>query len=281
MPEKAILRIASVLSLATLLSVTAAATPALSAPQDAQGAWVDENPTALRSAEEIQQEIPPVETRLYALSHVDLDSAYQLASSVCREIPPNRRGSIECNVSVMGEEGTLIVTTTAELHTRLAALLTEVDRPPHTQTFQIIVLAATDTASTPSDLPQGAQRAVEDIIDFLPYAGFRVLDSGWLKTVREGQTSLTGPTGFEVELRFRGDSRSNEQLLVERFSMTARVPFQNSEGQRGYRHEMILHTSFSMDVGETVVVGTSKLNGGEEPTALVILLTALEEEGTR
>jgi hypothetical protein len=36
-----------------------------------------------------------------------------------------------------------------------------------------------------------------------------------------------------------------------------------------------------MDVGETVVVGTSKLNGDREPTALVILLTALEEEGTR
>ena len=114
------------------------------------------------------------------------------------------------------------------------------------------------------------------------HQGFRVLDTGWLKTVREGQTSLTGPVGFSVELRFRGNPQLNEQLLVEEFSMAARVPYEREEGGTSWRHENILYTSFSMSVGETVVVGTSKLNGSEDdPMALVILLTALEPEGAQ
>jgi hypothetical protein len=40
-------------------------------------------------------------------------------------------------------------------------------------------------------------------------------------------------------------------------------------------HKDIVETSFSMKVGETVVVGTSKLDGGDE--ALVVLVTALSE----
>jgi hypothetical protein len=35
-----------------------------------------------------------------------------------------------------------------------------------------------------------------------------------------------------------------------------------------------MDTSFSMKRGETVVVGTSKLNGGDD--ALVVLLTSME-----
>jgi hypothetical protein len=35
----------------------------------------------------------------------------------------------------------------------------------------------------------------------------------------------------------------------------------------------VVQTSFAMDVGETVVVGTSKLDGGD--AALVVLLTAV------
>ena len=39
------------------------------------------------------------------------------------------------------------------------------------------------------------------------------------------------------------------------------------------RHAPMIDTSFTMDVGETVVVGTSRLAGGDK--ALIALLTAV------
>jgi hypothetical protein len=39
----------------------------------------------------------------------------------------------------------------------------------------------------------------------------------------------------------------------------------------------VIDTSFSMDVGETVVVGTSRLRGGSR--ALIALLTAVPPKG--
>jgi len=284
MLKQIIIRMGYVLSLAliaALLPASAAALPVAGAQQAGQADWVAKTETVSRSGEVLQQEVEPVETRLYPLQHVDLDSAHQLASVLCRESQARYGSRVDCNVSVMGREDTLVVIATAAIHERIASLLADVDKPPYTQSFHIIVLAATESASTPSDLPPDAQRALEDIKAFLPYEGFRVLDTGWLKTVREGQTTLTGPTGFNVELVFRGDPGSNEQLLVQEFSMGAFVPHEREDGSASSRYQQILHTSFSMNVGETVVVGTSKLNGGEEPTALVILLTALDPEGSR
>ncbi len=282
-----IIRMACVLFIVAFLPATAAAIPPSGSAQTGQSEWVSEAATPNWAGEEPQQqEIPQVETRLYALQHVSLSSAYELARSACREIPADQQRYTDCNVELMEQESTLIVTSTAEVHSRVVALLSEVDKPPHTQAFHIIVLAATDSPSTPSNLPPGAQRAVEDIKAFLPYEGFRVLDTGWLKTSRQGQTTLTGPTGFEVGLVFRGNPTSNEPLLIEEFQMTVLEPaVVLPEGVQGDTHgayqRLVLETSFSMSVGETVVVGTSKLNGNNEPTALVILLTALEPEGTR
>jgi len=253
-----ILRMTCVVFIAALLPATAAAIPPSGSAQTGQSEWVSEAVTPNWAGEEPQQpEIPQVETRLYALQHVSLSSAYELARSACREIPADQQRYTDCNVELMEQESTLIVT-----------------------------LAATDSPSTPSNLPPGAQRAVEDIKAFLPYEGFRVLDTGWLKTSRQGQTTLTGPTGFEVGLVFRGNPTSNEPLLIEEFQMTVLEPaVVLPEGVQGDTHgayqRLVLETSFSMSVGETVVVGTSKLNGNNEPTALVILLTALEPEGTR
>lgn len=273
------LRIACVLFIVALVPSTVAALPVTSAQQAGQDEWEPEHARAISSEEGPQQEVPPVETRLYPLQHVGVDSAYTLAVSACRE--NDVRSGTGCNVEVMREESTLVVTAIAAIHERVASLLREVDIPPHTQTFHIVVLAATDSPSAPSALPPGAQQAVEDIRAFLPYDGFRVLDTGWLKTARQGHTTLTGPTGFEVGLRFRGNPRSDEPILVEAFEMNLREESYSPNGELMRSHRLIVETSFSMDVGETVVVGTSKLNGENEPTALVILLTALEPEDTR
>jgi hypothetical protein len=56
---------------------------------------------------------------------------------------------------------------------------------------------------------------------------------------------------------------------TERFVMTS-----STRGSEGVTHRKVMDTTFSMDVGETAVVGTSKLNGGDE--ALVVLLTVTD-----
>jgi hypothetical protein len=276
---------ATVLLLVVLLPAAAVAAPGF-AGQQADAAQAKAAPDAAvtsGTAEEARQSqvtaTEPEETRLYPVSHINLDSAYTIAVSTCREEQIRQRTA--CNVEVLEDKGTLVVTAIPAIHERVAALLDEVDTPPLTQTFQVIVLAATDSESMPADLPPGAQQAVDDIASFLPYRGFRLLDAGWLRTVRAGQTSLTGPTGFEVMLEFRGDPRSDEPLLISTFRMWLDDGMVTPNGEYHNIRQSIVDTSFSMDVGETVVVGTSKLNGDREPTALVILLTALEEEGTR
>lgn len=230
-----------------------------------------------------EQQRPPIETRLYRLQHMSLESAYTLARSACMETT-SYRGPIRCDVEVMQEEGTLIVNAISEIHDRVAALLADVDRPPHTQAFHIVVVAANHEGPGTSELPEGAMRALEDIKAFLPYEGFRVLDTGWLKTARYGETSLTGPTGFRAELHFRGDPTSGESMVVE-FRLAAKQPAVmipaglQGEPQAAYWRN-ILESTFSMSLGETVVVGTSKLDPADEgASALVILLTALDEGG--
>jgi hypothetical protein len=78
-----------------------------------------------------------------------------------------------------------------------------------------------------------------------------------------------------VHLRFR--DRVAEQLFVEAFALDAPAVLPDDPGgaegaRKRPRSQRLLATSFSMAVGETLVVGTSKLDGGDE--ALVVLLTA-------
>jgi hypothetical protein len=279
MLKQVFLHLADFLVVVSLVTMLVAAGPAFAdqLPEPANG--VADAGATLAARESPEQEPPPVVTRLYPLSHVSLSSAYTLATAACRE--NDARQGRGCNVEVLEDEGTLVVTAVQSIHERVATLLSEVDKPPLTQTFQIIVLAATDSPSTPSSLPRGAQQALEDIQSFLPYEGFRVLDTGWLKTVRFGQTTLTGPTGFEVALEFRGDPSSGEPLLVAAFEMWIDDEVYTVDREYQLVRRSVVETSFSMDVGETVVVGTSKLNGNSEATALVILLTAVAPEVER
>ena len=74
-------------------------------------------------------------------------------------------------------------------------------------------------------------------------------------------------------MRFDGDPAGDKPLLIG-FELTRehvnRVAAGNIES---ITETGVLATSFSMSVGETVVVGTSKLNGGDT-AALILLLTA-------
>lgn len=221
---------------------------------------------------------PRVEMRRYAVRHTNMSAAFTLAQALCTENRFNALGTA-CSVEHMEEEG-LIFIATPDLHARLAEQLETIDRPPRSQRFHVVVLEALEGTGMPAEeLHQGAIDALEDIRSFLPYRNFQVLANGWLETSRQGQTSLSGPGNFELALMFRGDPRSGDTLVVEHFELSA-VPLTpeeirswNMSGEPLPRR-VVLESNFSIDVGETKVLGTSKLNG--DGNALVVLLTAVE-----
>ena len=207
--------------------------------------------------------------RVYTPKFLHPDNAAALALQVCGS--DNR-----CSIESMGNQG-IVLRTTPEIHAEYAALLTSRDVPPPTQEFRVILLRANRSGAMP-DVPADAHDALEDLRDILSYTGFEMIDSAWLRTSRSGSTSLGEAGSFRVELSFVGNPSQDDALLMEAFQLShSRVDYyEDDEGQRRPvlgDSRYVLGSEFGINVGETVVVGTSRLNGGDE--ALVVLLTAL------
>jgi hypothetical protein len=126
--------------------------------------------------------------------------------------------------------------------------------------------------------------------DFLPYRSYSMIDSALIRTAGRGIASMKGPDGrdLRVELRFRPGSRrvGEPDLMITGFDVVNMTP-QTGQAEEsrtpkgaGVRGEtpppapkIIISTSFGMSVGETLVVGSSRLDGGD--TALISLVTAV------
>lgn len=215
-------------------------------------------------------------TRSYPIHHLDLHEAEVLAWDQC---PPG--GGERCVVlsaSTSDSGSSMTVHADAGTHARIARKLLEADAVPRTQAFQIILLVADQGAGgEEAPLPAHAAEALEDIREFLPFRRYHTVDAAWLRTTREAEAVLTGPDGLPLVVHLRFRDRVAQQLFVEAFALDAPalLPLDpgGAEGaKKRPRSQRLLATSFSMAVGETLVVGTSKLDGSEE--ALVVLLTA-------
>jgi hypothetical protein len=81
----------------------------------------------------------------------------------------------------------------------------------------------------------------------------------------------------KMEVDIRRVDREIEDLSARLAEGSAGRSVARNSAERGVRSSLI-DTSFTMDVGETVVVGTSRLKGGSR--ALIALLTAVPPRGT-
>jgi hypothetical protein len=226
-----------------------------------------------------------------------------------------------------------------------------------TQGFSVVlVLGDLQGSSTPDNISPAARAALGDLRDFLPYRGYRVLDTAWIlgsttqlfrATSRlrgvDDQTydvSLTsspsGGSAPQLQMKFamregggnsppqglnpdhpevRRYQRQMEreaqlraellQLRAARAAVEKDVHSSNSTGSdedrkarvrdgtakmrdlqiaidskenelgaSGSNSQTLIDTSFSMKLGETVVVGTSRVRGDK---ALIVLLTAVRK----
>ena len=177
------------------------------------------------------------------------------------------------------------------------------EEPPDTRLVQINLLAASKTGNSDlSDLPANTRKAIEDIKDFLPFKGYRILDTSLVRALvptpdrggRPAKTFMTGPDGtkLQVELRMVAEKNSSEIFIqnfevspdmLSRFRAVPVTPDQQGQSDSSApaiapRADLLdmgalISTSFTANIGQTVVVGSSRLNGGDE--ALIVLFTAL------
>ncbi|HYN20978.1 MAG TPA: hypothetical protein VE078_08460 [Thermoanaerobaculia bacterium] len=214
-----------------------------------------------------QEETPPkTSTRSdayfgrYIVRYLDVYSAQTLAWEQC----PKKE---ECEIKGLSQDrgAVLDVTVDAATHDRLARAFAEHD-VPRTQSFQLVVLAASTKPN--GDVPalyKGAQKALDDIKGFLPFKSYRILDTALIRVtqfdVAKSQVAGLPPSTYEVLLRFRTAGVEGEKLIIDTFGLKDR------------KDNNLIQTAFSMDIGETVVVGTSSVDAAQE--SLVVLMSAM------
>jgi TonB family protein len=127
-----------------------------------------------------------------------------------------------------------------------------------------IVLLVGDTSgqSMPDGLSAPAQKALADIKDFLPYKSYRLLDTAWSAGSESGATAA-GRLKSPVEGQYLNFSAGFSQLN-QKFQLWG-----------DNRNVLLMDSTFTMRPGETVVVGTSRVQGDK---ALVVLLTISTED---
>ncbi len=225
----------------------------------------------------------------FEIRFLDLHAAEQLAWDQCHEKERCRIAASafvnDTSVKWVGDaslKGILDVRSDSATHERIVRALAKADAAPLTQSFQLLLLAASTHKGTGEpDVPASAQKALADLRGFLPYKDYKLLDSTWLRATQdrptEGRVVGRGDQGYAVKLRFR--TTGSDQMFLDHFElneelMTARPA---ADGKNGVGHvpRDLISTSFSLKKGETIVVGTSKLDGSEE--ALVVLLTAVPQ----
>lgn len=258
MPAISLQTVGRLLRRLLVLALLAAAAPAWAAPQGTQAGPQDS-----------------VFNRDYRVQHLNVHEAEVLVWDECATL-----GKERCFVRQTAvQDGTplLLVAATAEGHERIARALAQRDVVPKTQAFQVILLVADQGAATGAEtLPAAAAKAVDDIRGLLSFTRYRLVDQALVRSAERADLVLSGADGLPLAVALVFDQRVGDQVFIRalRVAAPAVIPGpENPQGPRRTTGRQLLETSFGMQVGETVVVGTSRLDGGGE--ALVVLLTAV------
>lgn len=135
-----------------------------------------------------------------------------------------------------------------------------------TRLFQIVVLVGDmEKGGIDSAVPANTRQAVEDVAQFLPYTSYRLVDTALMRSAKEGQAMMSGPQNqdYVVALsHYKGEK--DGKIFLREFQLM----------DRSNDSRMLIRTSFEVGLRETIVVGSSKLDGGGQ--ALVVLFTAVQ-----
>ena len=199
----------------------------------------------------------------YDIRYLSVHAAESLVWDLC---PKKDACVVRGLANANGRGAVLEVSADHETHARIAKALAERDSAPRTQVFQLVLLAAgTKPNGAAPTLSEGAQKALDDMRKFLPFTSYRMLDTALMRVTQDdvGQAQVAGFAvhPYKVAMRFRPGGADGKELFIDGFGLD------EPNGRD------LIQTSFSMNVGETVVVGTSSV--GAEQDSLVAILTAL------
>jgi len=167
-----------------------------------------------------------------------------------------------------------------------SAAIVQAQEPKRIQGFSVLLLVGETqgAAAPPENISAPARKALADIKDFLPYKRYRALDTVWVAGTDRGNSSggfRTENGNYDFELvTFPKDlgakpGTADTALGRAKFTLYLRRPNPEPPGSP-FRVDAqpltVLNNSFDITAGDTVVVGTSRLQGD---TALVVLLTAV------
>ncbi|HWM93534.1 MAG TPA: hypothetical protein VN493_22420 [Thermoanaerobaculia bacterium] len=196
----------------------------------------------------------------YQIRYLTVHAAQTVAWEQCP-----KKDACEIKGVTEGRGAILDVNADSATHAALARAFAERD-VPRTQSFHLVVLAAGNKPNgPPPTLSKGAQKALDDIQGFLPFKNYRLLDTVFVRVNQEdvAHAQVAGFSGstYGLILRFRAGGADGKKLFIDGFHL------------EDAKDNNLIQTTFAMDVGETVVVGTSSTPLSQE--ALVAILTAV------
>lgn len=145
---------------------------------------------------------------------------------------------------------------------------------PQTRLIGIILVQGSNTPIEENlALPTKAKKVIEEVADFLPFKHFSMLDSSFIRTDHRASFKLRGPGGKELIANMGIESHPSDEntILIDNFGIEE-VSW-NIEGEKKSRFSKYhITTSFSIKSGETIVVGTSRINYGDD--SIIVLFSA-------
>lgn len=218
-------------------------------------------------------------TNQYELRFLGPRAAETLAWDQCPADKSACRVRVFTDMQEKASVSKLEVYATVDVQERISRALAQQDIGPKTQTFYVVLLAASPKAGgAPADLSPGARKALQDIQAFLPYKGYQVLDTALLRGTKSltGRMVGRGGIGYVIELWFQQPGGpASKSLYIQSFEFreeAGRLPAAGDAQPNIRGPRELIKSSFTVQEGETLVVGTSRLDGGDD--ALVLLLTA-------
>lgn len=154
-------------------------------------------------------------------------------------------------------------------------------RPPGAESrlFNVVLLVASaDGTDDVQGVSKSAEKALADLRDFLPFRSYRLLDSGLMRVGAGtfGTIHLAGPSDQPLKIFLSYSGSDGRKLNVRSFGVTQEPKSTGKtlgpgEAPRAARE--LMTAAFTIEVGETIVVGSSKLH--DPRSALVVLVTAV------
>jgi hypothetical protein len=140
----------------------------------------------------------------------------------------------------------------------------------------LLLLGETQGAAPLSNISAPARKALADIKDFLPYKGYRVLDTQWVAGSDTGSSNggLRGLDNQDYQFQLRTFPRNPIAPPGTEDAALARAQFRLWATLQPGKSDVtvLLDNSFNIAASETIVVGTSRVQGDR---ALVVLLSAV------